>query len=122
MRIDTNTCIAIVAPRAALPDIVLKFERKTAKRRVPWNIIRINARVGESLDLLMSLCSGPSHNGNFLIVIPNAEDVPVNRWPDLIMRIRRMRHHGLAYAFGFRSQKSVPEKVASLARVNLFNH
>lgn len=122
MRIDTKTGIVIVAPRAALPDIVCKFERKTAKRRLPWNIIRINAQVGESLDLLMPLCSGPSRYGNFLIVIPNGEEVPANRWPDLIMRIRRMRHYGLACAFGFRSQKSVPEKVASLARVNLFNH
>lgn len=122
MRIDSSKSTIIIAPNKELSDIVRQFSKKSIKSDFPWNIILINARIGQTLKNLMPITNASLSTGakNFLVVLQHAEDVPQENMDSLIEALRISRHHGLAYALGYRSPQNVPEKIKALTRINLF--
>jgi hypothetical protein len=119
-RLDTSASAAIIAPTVLVADIERAFERKTANRLVPWNVIRLHARIDEALWSMPHLYRGVGRNNLVLLSIPRADAVPAEQWSELIKAVRGRRHYGMSYLFGFRSERAIPVMLRVLASVNLF--
>jgi hypothetical protein len=120
MRIDTTKSNIILSPRSKLLDIVSQFTNKKVSRP-PWNALWINQNVTESFRYFSHTVKAFPGAQMWVFVIPNAEELSGERNDDLVKALRIARHRLASYVLGYRSLKSVPSDVVTLAHVKAFN-
>jgi hypothetical protein len=113
--ICTESGTVIISPKDKIGEVIEIFEQSNTK----WNVFKINNGIYESLNLFKGSI-GRETPIPTLVVCAHANAIAPKEWSKLTMRCRLARHFSVSYLFGFNTSNEIPEKLISVAKVNLF--